>query len=313
MDNISLFTRHSFTSCIGNGYAFLAKQLLQVTRVLLPYFTVAALFCVLFFAYNTKLNVAIEVQNNVSVTEILLAILLYALFWATSVMALSRMFLMFRRMAALEIPQPEDVLATKAGKAKRTIKRTLQLAWRSMPYTIWGLIIGLPGFPVADPCVKFVSGLSTPYAILTVCGVILVVVIAIVFLIPLIYTFYCRMMQPTVIAADEADKREAFRFKTAYKKAFRHKGKIFAVTAWSIFLLVLVSVVLLLPALISTEAYLSSVEGSVNFNDTVLIGVGGYVMMFVSAVIAVTFCCLLSVAYNASLMYLFGDIYSKEK
>lgn len=312
MDKISLFERHSFTSCVCEGYSFLAKQLLLVVRVLIPYFTIASLLGVLSYAYNVKLNVAVMAQGMVSLQEILVAMLLFTLTWFAVVIAKARMFLMFRRLTALELPKPEDVSVTKVTMWKRSLIRTMQLAWRSMPYYIWVLVLYMPGFPIVEPCVMYISGLSMEYKILAVCGIVLLGIILTVFLTPIIYTFYCRMMKPSNVMGD-AEQMRAFDFKEAYKKGFRHKGKIFSLTLWSSFLYTIACFILLLPAIVATEAYLSSVESNVNFGDTVLIPVAGYVLMFVAGVIAVTFCALLSVAFSASIMYLFGDIYSKDK
>lgn len=313
MDNISLFARHSFATCVSKGYAFLAKQLLLVSKVMLPYFTIASLLCVLSIAYNVKLNVAVVAQGMVSIEEVLSAMLLHTLAWLAAVVVTARMFLLFRRLTTVEIPKPEDVTATKVAAWKRSLIRTMQLAWRSLPYTIWVLILNMPGFPIVDPCMKFIGGLTMEYKTLVVCGLLLLAVIAVVLLSPFIYTFYCRMMKPTVIDKGEVEKMRAFGFLAAYKKGFKHKGKIIMVTLWSLFLLLIACAVILLPGIVATEAYLSSVEGSINFGDKALIPAWGYALVFTSGTIAMTFCCLLGVAFSASLMYLFGDIYSKEK
>src|SRR5574344_3035009 len=312
MDNISLFARHSFASCISKGYAFLAKQLLLVVRVLLPYFTIASLLGVLSEACNVKQNVAIVAFGTVSLEEILSAMSLYTLAWLASVIAIARMVLLFRRLTALEIPLPEDVAATKMTIWKRSLGRTMNLVWRSLPYTIWILLLNMPGFPIIDPLVTFIGGLSMEYRVLALCIMLLLAIILVIFLTPLIYTFSCRMMKPAV-GVDDKEKMSAFDFKIAYKKGFHHKGKIFSLTLWSAFLFMIICAVIVVPGIVSTEAYLSSVEGSVNFGETALIPMAGYVLMIAVSTVAMTFCWLLSVAFSASLMYLFGHIYTKEK
>lgn len=310
MDKISLFTRHSFASCVVKGWTFLAGHFLLLSKVMLPYFTVLSLVGVVFMAYNIKLNVATVAYGMVSLEEILLSMLLFTLTWAIGVISLARLFLCFRRLTALEIPKPEEVMATRMATARNTMRRTMQLAWRSIPYTIWILLLNMPGFPIIEPLMTYIGGLSKEYMILAIFVLLLVAGIALVFLTPLVYTFYCRMMKPTVIVNDD-EREQAFAFKKAYRKGFRHKGKIFSLTLWSAFLLFVGCAVILLPGIVATEAYLSSIEGNVNFGDSTLIPASGYAIMIVVGAIALTFCCLLKVAFNASLMYLFGDIYSK--
>lgn len=312
MEKISLFARHSFNECVCEGYAFLAKQLMLVVRVLMPYFTIMSLFAVVSAAYNIKLNVAVMAHEIVSLEEILLAMLLYTVSWLLGVIAVARMFLLFRRLTAVELPAPEDVSVTKTTMWKRSLGRTMHLAWRTLPYSVWVLILNMPGFPIVEPFFNFVSGLSMEYQMLVCCGVVLLGIVAAVFLAPFIYTFYCRMMKPTV-SPNDIETMRTFGFKEAYKKGFSHKGKILSLTVWNAFLYMIACAVILLPAIIATVAYLSSVESRVNFGDTALIPTTGYALMFVAGVIAVTFCALLQVAFSASLMYLFGDIYSKEK
>lgn len=313
MDKISLFSRHSFASCVSNGWTFLAKQLLLLSKVMLPYFTVLSLAVVIFTAYNIKLNITTIAYGMVSVEEILLSIALFTLTWVIGVISLARLFLLFRRLTALEIPKPEEVAATKTTRAKQTLRRTLQLAWRSMPYTVWVLVLFMPGFPIIDPLTTYIGGLSKEYMALAIFALLIAAWIAALFLTPIIYTFYCRMMKPTVIMNDDSAKEQTFAFKEAYRKGFRHKGKIFSLTLWSAFLQLIVSAVILLPGIVAIEAYLCSVEGNVNFGDTVLIPASGYLLMIIVGTIAITFCCLLQVAFYASLMYLFGDLYSKDK
>ncbi len=312
MEKISIYSKHTLAACVKGGYAFLAKQLPLISKVMLPYFTVSALLLVLSAAYNIKLNVAIAAFETVTLNELLLAMLLWATAWAAGVTALGRLFLLFRRVTVTEIPTPEDVSATKTAAWQRTVRRTMQLAVRSLPYSIWPLFLNMPGFPIIGPLADFIQGLPFAYMVAAVCALAILLMQAAIFGAPLVYTFYCRMMKPTAIPGnDGAEQMKAFGFKAAYKKGFRSKGKTIALTLWSAFLAIMSCAVIVLPGLVSTEAYLSSVEGHINFNDTAFIPTAGYAMMLVVSTIAFTFCHIMWVASGATLLHLFGDIYTR--
>lgn len=314
MENISLFARHSFASCVSKGYSFLVKQLPLVSRVMLPYYTVASLFATLFLAYNTKVNVMVTVNGSASLEDVLVTMALYTLAWVASLLALGRLFLMFRRLSAMEMAQNKDLSNDNAKREKsKTFRRTVQLAVRSLPYTVWPFLIGMPGFPIIDPFTKYCSGLTVGYQALVAVGCLLAFIVMAVFCTPLIYTFYCRMMKPRGVVAENDDTVRRLSFKNAYKKTFRCKWKIFSLTLWSGFLCLIACAILLLPGLVATEAYLSSVEDSVNYGMENLIPVRGYVLMVFIGTLALTFCSMIGVAFYSTQMYLFGDIYTKEE
>lgn len=314
MENISLFARRSFASCVRKGYSFLVKQLPLVSRVMLPYYTVASLFVTLFLAYNTKVNVMVTVDGMASLQDVVVVMVLYTIAWVTSIIALGRLFLMFRRLSAMEMTQNRELsdVGAKTGK-NETFRRTAQLAVRSLPYTVWPFLINIPGFPIIDPFSKYCAGLTVGYQALVATGCLLTLIVLAVFCTPLVYTFYCRMMKPRGVVAEDDDTIKRLSFKNAYRKAFRSKCKIFSLTVWSGFLWLISCAVLLLPGIVATEAYLSSVEESVNYGMENLIPAGGYVLMVFIGTLALTFCSMLGVAFSSAQLYLFGDIYTKEE
>lgn len=312
MDKKSLFSSHSLSSCINEGCMFLVRQLPMVSKVLMPYFTVASFLSVLSIAYNIKLNVAVQAYSGVTLNEVIQAMVLYTLSWLAMVVAMSRMFLMFRRFVALEIPLPEDATATKWMMFRRTMVRTVQLAWRSLPYTIWVLVINMPGFPIINTYMNYVDALSWEKRALIIGATFILAVLLAVVLAPMIYTFFCRMMKPNREVSGVPDMKQ-FDFLVAYRKGFRNVVKILSLAVWGSFLLFIACAVILMPGIVATEAYLSSVEGSVTYGDTALIPAYGYTLMYIIGTIAVTLCGIFGVAYAISLLHLFGDIYSKNK
>lgn len=98
----------------------------------------------------------------------------------------------------------------------------------------------------------------------------------------------------------------------AYKTFFRHFGKIVGTSLLSLFGVIVMSVVVYLPFVVATYAYYGSVEGEVNFGDTVLIPTYGYIMMFVACTLCYTIINFFSVAFFATLLFLYGDIKTRK-
>lgn len=275
----------------------------MITKVMAPYYTVTALFMALSMAINTKLNVAMLAKFDVDESEVTFSIVVFLLAWATYVIANARMFLLFRRLTGIE-------------EATSTIKRVWQLALTSLPYLTLVLVytaISLAmDIVVEDPRIQqFMAEHPITVAII---AVVMMVLLAI-FLTPIIYTYYCRMMRPLRFDNTEEGKKHklAFTFRKAYAKGLRHVAKILGVTALMAFIIFVMSVIPLLPGILSTEAYFSQVEGQVNFGDTNTIPTSAYVMMIIVSTVSLSIMHILAVAFHATLLYLHGDIYSKEK
>ena len=92
------------------------------------------------------------------------------------------------------------------------------------------------------------------------------------------------------------------------KAIFRHFSKVVGTTLLSLFILIVISMVVYLPYVISTYAYFSSIEGQVNFGDTAVIPTSGYVMMIVACTLCYTIINIMSVGFYASLLYLYGSV-----
>ena len=102
-------------------------------------------------------------------------------------------------------------------------------------------------------------------------------------------------------------KRKIY-IKKVCKAIFHHFGKVLGTTLLALFILVVMSMVVYLPYIISTYAYFSSVEGQINFGDTAIIPTSGFVMMIVACTLCYTIINIMSVGFYASLLYLYGSI-----
>lgn len=312
----TLYKHHSYAACIGEGFRFLAKHLQMLSRVMLPYYTLTSVFAVLYVAVFTKLSVSAQANKPIEIAEVCVAVALLVVAYATYILANSRLFLLFRRVFGTEATLANEADEKKKAAWKVTFMRSLRLSWDSLPYLIWGLIINIMYVPMTGVIVEYFSPLSIEYKIVALFVIALLFLFLCVLLTPFIYTYYCRMMRPNTIELSTEEGREelaSFSFRKAYVKGFRHKGKILGVTSLSAFVVFVGSLVLLLPGIISVQAYFSSVEGAINFNDQALISTTSYACMFIISTMAITLVHVLAVTFHASLLYLHGDILSNDQ
>jgi len=102
-------------------------------------------------------------------------------------------------------------------------------------------------------------------------------------------------------------------FKASLKKGWNHWGKTFGVVLLSGLIMCAVSIIMMVPYFVATSAYFSSVEGKVNFGDTALIPASGYWTMLGVCAVCYAVMLIFSVAYQATLLYLYGDLKTREK
>lgn len=109
------------------------------------------------------------------------------------------------------------------------------------------------------------------------------------------------------------DKGEKISFKQTIKKGWNHWGKILGVVLLSGLILCVVNLLFMLPYTVATSAYISSIEGKINFGDDALIPTSGYVTMLAVCTLCYAIMMLISVANQTTLLYLYGDLKTREK
>jgi hypothetical protein len=109
------------------------------------------------------------------------------------------------------------------------------------------------------------------------------------------------------------EKGEKISFGKTLKKGWNHWGKIFGVVMLSGLIMCVVNIILMVPYTFATSAYLSSIEGKINFGDTALIPQSGYVTMLIVCTICYAVMMLISTTYHATMLYLYGDLKTREK
>lgn len=308
---MNIYKSRSYAACLGEGFRFLAKNVVLITKVMLPWLMLSSLLTVVATAMTTKLNVAMLAGMRVEFSEFITAMSLTILSWIAYALATGRMFLLFRRLVGHELTADDDETINRTAAWITAVKRTVALAWRSAPYLVWCMIIGITYPLVIEYATGVLGGLETPYLILAIAVIFLLLLAVAICLSTFIYTYYCRMMQPTNVDASTEEGKallERFYFRTALKKGFQHKGKIFGVAVLSGFILIIASIVLLLPAVVSVNAYFSSIEGAVNYGDEAIIPTSGFTLMLLASTASLVAIHILAFIYHTAMLYVHGDI-----
>ena len=141
---------------------------------------------------------------------------------------------------------------------------------------------------------------SNTEVILSVIAMVLAVV-AYIFCIRRLFMMFRRMSD------------EPYSFKGQGKRLVRHIGKFAGTMLLGTFIWVVLSIIAVLPMAIGQYAYFASVEGRYNFGDSALITDTGYAVIAIACVVCYYVIQMISVGNWATLMFLLGDIKSKNK
>ena len=146
--------------------------------------------------------------------------------------------------------------------------------------------------------------------IAVVCGMFLFLVALIVFATPLTYTFDCHMMRAIDTDNDKNDKK-AHSFRKEYREGFKHLGKILGVNCLCGVIYMIAIAVLILPDTIMSTAYQNAIECMNQYGDEAEIPTYTYYITLTASAVASAFALILSVAFHASHVFLYGDIKTK--
>lgn len=314
MEKISLYKEHSYAACISEGYKFLAQHLRMIAIIFLPYFIALSLCCLLLYIFSIKMILSTQGSNQFlfynSGAILLITIANYVIY----LLATGRCFLMFRRVSGIEPSDANDANGKKTAAWKKTIKRTFQLSVRTLPYTLLlPIALFILYFIFIYLAIRFNPYLGNSVIVMSL--MILTLLAASLFInISFIYPFYCHMMKPCEQNMEEIniDIKE-FSFKNAYKKGMKHFGKITGVYLLSLFICIITSLILVLPSYIINQAYTNSIISSYKFDDNAIIQDSTLYLVTLFGSISQGFALLLSIAPASSLLYLHGDIITKEK
>lgn len=329
MEQIILYKERSYAACISEGFKFLAQHLRMIVKVLLPYFFIAALLENISTYLCNYAQLYVFTHGDLPIMSMLAAILMLTISYGAIIFATARMYLLFRRKFNIETSP--NIQGDKAGKLavwRDTLKRTLKLSIHSLPYTIWPYLIGIIMFIVMLNMSKWITYMMTMGAteqtmptvqandslkwiwLAIVCGMFLFLVALIVFTTPLTYTFDCHMMRATDTDSDKNDKK-AHSFRKEYREGFKHLGKILGVNCLCGVIYMIAIAVLILPDTIMSTAYQNSIECMNQYGDDVEIPTYAYYITLTASAVASAFALILSVAFHASHVFLYGDIKTK--
>ncbi|MBQ8116116.1 MAG: hypothetical protein IJ145_08350 [Prevotella sp.] len=329
MEQIILYKERSYAACISEGFKFLAQHLRMIVKVLLPYFFIAALLENISTYLCNYAQLYVFTHGDLPVMSMLAAILMLTISYGAIIFATARMYLLFRRKFNIETSP--NIPGDKAGKLavwRDTLKRTLKLSIHTLPYTIWPYLIGIIMFIVMLNMSKWITYMMTMGAteqtmptvqandslkwiwLAIVCGMFLFLVALIVFATPLTYTFDCHMMRAIDTDNDKNDKK-AHSFRKEYREGFKHLGKILGVNCLCGVIYMIAIAVLILPDTILSTAYQNSIECMNQYGDDVEIPTYAYYITLTASAVASAFALILSVAFHASHVFLYGDIKTK--
>ena len=329
MEQIILYKERSYAACISEGFKFLAQHLRMIVKVLLPYFFIAALLENISTYLCNYAQLYVFTHGDLPIMSMLAAILMLTISYGAIIFATARMYLLFRRKFNIETSP--NIPGDKAGKLavwKDTLKRTLKLSIHTLPYTIWPYLIGIIMFIVMLNMSKWITYMMTMGAteqtmptvqandslkwiwLAIVCGMFLFLIALIVFTTPLTYTFDCHMMRATDTDSDKNDKK-AHSFRKEYREGFKHLGKILGVNCLCGVIYMIAIAVLILPDTIMSTAYQNSIECMNQYGDDVEIPTYAYYITLTASAVASAFALILSVAFHASHVFLYGDIKTK--
>lgn len=329
MEQIILYKERSYAACISEGFKFLAQHLRMIVKVLLPYFFIAALLDSISTYLCNYAQLYVFTHGDLPVMSMLATILMLTISYGAIIFAIARMYLIFRRKFNIETSP--NIPGDKAGKLavwRDTLKRTLKLSIHSLPYTIWPYLIGIIMFIVMLNMSKWITYMMTMGAteqtmptvqandslkwiwLAIVCGMFLFLVALIVFTTPLTYTFDCHMMRATDTDSDKNDKK-SHSFHKEYREGFKHLGKILGVNCLCGVIYMIAIAVLILPDTIMSTAYQNSIECMNQYGDDVKIPTYAYYITLTASAVASAFALILSVAFHASHIFLYGDIKTK--
>ncbi|MBQ0073474.1 MAG: hypothetical protein KBT34_04725 [Prevotella sp.] len=202
--------KRSYVRCIADGYRFLGKNLFVITKVMLPWCTLMALFLTLMNLCLTYLNVCLQVNKPADNMWVISGVAAMLLTIVSAAFAFRRLFKMWKRMSGME---------------------------------------HFPTLPA----------------------------------------------------------------KSFLKAVMHNTGNIIGVVLLGCLLTTTIGAILVLPYVISINAYFGSIEGEINFGDTVLIPWYGYALMLLSCVMAYALAFLLFIANLTSLLYLYFSVITNPK
>lgn len=313
---MNIFKHRSYAACLGEGFRFLAKNVVLISKVMIPWLTISSVLTVIATALTTKLNISVLAGMKIEFSDFITALVCTIVSWIAFSFATGRMFLLFRRLVGHELTADDDEKINKTAAWITEIRRTTNLAWRSSPYLVCCMLFAMSYTFIIGYITEMLEDLETSYIILAIAVIFLVVLAIALCLSTFLYTYYCRMMKPTNADVSTDNGKELlakYEFRYALRKGFNNKGKLFGVALLSGFIILVASIVLMLPGIVSINAYFSSVEGAVNYGDDALIPTSGYVLMLIASTASLVAIHILAFIYHTAMLYVFGDIFSKEK
>lgn len=295
-ENTSLFKMRSYAGCIKSAFTLAADNCRALLFSLVPYALLAALCLTLYLAAY-----AFAVIGNIGGTPSPMAewsaLAAYLCFCASFAFFMGRTFFLFRHFKS-EGCIPRLGLLT-------SMSDTVRIALRSIPFLFLPLVIIAPGLPIPLQLLSWLP-LSQPWTVQTAIytGLLLLLAVLVIGTLPLIYTSYIYMM----------DGGNLFRvLPHSYREAFRHKGKLFATTFFSVLITALLAILPLLSVILSFLAVFSNALGILSSGDPSGLHASAYILISFSTLLSLTLLLLLYAFIHLPLLYVYGSITVQEQ
>lgn len=314
MEQISLYKERSYAACISEGFKFFARNLKLFAKVMLPYCFICALLSlvanmiILRYAFIAQSGQVLNWKDSVT---LLLTILFTGLVCiAVYLFANGRLFLALRRLTGVE----ESISEQKISKwSFKFPTKDLQLTWkltvRSLPFTVILPVALIVCYGIFYALLATLLEILKAPQVIAASILLLVLVISLIIVLiavsPLMYSYYYHMMQP--------ETPKLSKIKETYKKGSRHLWKILGVGLLTTFITLVLTILLRLPEMILTQAYIQSQTDNIMMGDTTMIPMQSIILLSFISSVASAFVLLISIPENIVNLYLYGDIETREK
>ncbi|MBO4826277.1 MAG: hypothetical protein J5506_03435 [Prevotella sp.] len=286
-----IFKPRSYAACIRNGFKLIANHPVTILRATWPYIVLMAIFA--WFYYHSVFSTIISLfSQQASSSNVVAIVLSLILFVAVELVLLARVMMLLKHF--------RDNGTLPHINAFARMPETFITALRQLPFIVIVLIVSaIISFAYVKLIPLAIAQPTTTMFITIILGVTVANVLFLVFVMPLLQTFYSYVM-------DGGDFVKTLR--ETYPKGLRHIGKIFAVNLLTWALLAVAVSVLSLPLIVLMFASGMSVMGTLVLGDAS--GMPGYMpwLMGITAIVCISLSVFACLAIYTTNFYVYGSI-----
>ncbi len=316
----TIYSLRGNIDCIRRGIGYIIYRPWLTTKVIGPWALVIACLYVVYRWMLAKANINALLTGAYDTDDIVMTALAYPLLCLVTQLFIARLFILFRRTESMlqrkameeEINQGKDVTLPEleTPTKKERIKDMLGVALTTLPYTLWLYIIDCPFLGIFE----LLQGLIMSQPTITrQCIVGTACLAALCLLVFVLTTLVYPMYNNAMTTRNKQQAGERMTFKEGIKIGFRHKGKTFMVIILSAVIAIILSIVPVLPLIISETAVNNSIISVLLHNDDSHIPASGMWLMFAVDALSLTVAIIISIIPYTCLLYLYGSVNVHER